>query len=565
MFNWYRKKKYQDYEINPDEIFLDDLNVSGLDKQQFEGVIEKPIPKRNLFMLFGFFALVVIIFCVQLFSLQIRSGDTFLAQSEDNRLRDVPLFAQRGIVYDRNGVELAWNIEGDDEQEFSFREYTLLEGHGHVLGYVQYPQKDDRGFYWRDGIIGQAGIEQRYNDELSGSNGAFLVEVDALGDVVSKNSIRVPEDGTNIHTTLDAHVQDALYRGLAQEARDGGFQGAAASIMSVENGDLLAFTSYPEYSPNILAEGSDVEAIEGFFNDPQKPFLNRVTNGLYSPGSTIKPFLGLAALHEDIITAQTRIFSVGFIEVPNPFNPGNSSIFKDWRPEGHGSTDIRHAIADSVNTFFYAIGGGYKNQKGLGISRIENYTRMFGISEKTGIDFGTEIEGTIPGPAWKEATFDDGTWRLGDTYITSLGQFGFQVTPLQMTRAVGALANGGRLLTPRLIDGDQEPESVSEGIGNEDYELIRLAMRDTVTKGTAQAVNISELAIAAKTGTAQVGANNEFYHSWIVGFFPYDEPEYSFAIVMERAKRGGVGSASRAMRTFLDHLREDYPEFFETE
>lgn len=563
MFKWYRKKKYQDYEINPDEIFLDTLNVSGLDTQQFEGVIEKPISRRSLVGLGSFFVLVVIVFSIRLVSLQIVHGEDYFMQSENNRLRDVPLFAERGIISDRNGIELAWNITGETEQNFSYRAYTQLKGHGHVLGYVQYPQQDDNGYYWRKDIVGQAGLEQDYDDVLSGENGAYLVEVNARGDVVSENKIRTPVHGQNITTTLDGRVGDALYRGLEQEAREGRFQGAAASIMNVNTGELIAFTSYPEYSPTILAEGKDAEAIQTFFTDSRKPFLNRVTNGLYSPGSTVKPFLGIAALHEGLINENTRIMSVGRIEIPNPYNPDNVSIFRDWRRTGHGSTDIRHAIADSVNTFFYAIGGGYNGQQGLGISRIEKYTRMFGIAEKTGIDFGSELSGTIPNPKWKEQTFQDGTWRLGDTYITSIGQFGFQVTPIQMTRAMAALANGGLLVRPVLSSGNIDIEPIQEDISPEDYNLIHLAMRDTVTKGTVQLVNIPQVAIAAKTGTAQVGADNEFYHSWIVGFFPYDNPQYSFAIVMERAPKSGSGSAARAMRKFLDTMVLEYPEFFE--
>lgn len=563
MFKWYRKRTYTDHEINPDEIFLDTLNVSNLDTQQFEGVIEKPIAARSLWFLVFATLAIFVIFSLRLVKLQLVEGQQYFAQSENNRLREIPLFAERGIILDRHGKELAWNRSGADEQAFSYRAYTEFSGNGHVLGYVQYPKQDDNGYYWREGIVGQAGLEQQYDDLLSGKNGAFLIEVDALGEVISKNHVRTPAPGENLQTTLDIRVQDALYRGLAKEAEEGRFQGAAASMMDVETGELIAFTSYPEYSPHILAEGQDVAAIEGFFHDQRKPFLNRVIDGLYSPGSTVKPFLGLGALNEHLIDANTRIMSVGQIEVPNPYNPENVSIFRDWRDEGHGMTDIRHAIADSVNTFFYAIGGGYAGQEGLGISRIESYTRSFGIAEKTGIDFGTELEGTIPTPDWKEKTFADGTWRLGDTYITSIGQFGFQVTPIQMTRAFAALANGGMLMTPILVAHEGDTTLVKKDIDYDNYALIHLALRDTVTKGTAQLVNIPELAIAAKTGTAQVGVDNEYYHSWIVGFFPFDEPQYSFAIVMERGPDGGHGSAARAMRKFLDIVRSEYPELFD--
>ncbi|MCI5050971.1 MAG: hypothetical protein MRY57_01540 [Candidatus Pacebacteria bacterium] len=559
MRKWF-KRKYRDYEILPDEIFLDDANVSNLDKQQFEGVIEKPIAQKALQFLGGFFGLCLLIFSGQLVYLQLAEGDSYLERSENNRLRSNPIFAERGVIYDRNGIEIAWNTEG--EEDFLNRAYTDRSGHGHLLGYVNYPERDSSGFFWRREIGGQAGIEKKYNDLLAGENGATLIEVDALGESLSNNRIAEPDDGDNLTTTIDTYIQHALYRAIETQAEEAGFVGAAASIMDIETGELIAFTSYPEFDPYTLAEGEDVEAINGFFTNPQKPFLNRVVSGLYTPGSTVKPFLGLAALNENLITENTTIMSTGRIEIPNRFNPSNSSVFRDWRREGHGLSDIRFAIADSVNTFFYAIGGGYQNQEGLGISQIERYIRAFDIAEPTGIDFGNEATGTIPSPSWKERVFDDGTWRLGDTYITSIGQFGFQVNPLQMTRATAALANNGNLLTPLLVKAEPEEKQVDISISPDDYQTIRSGMRDTVTEGTARIINVPEVSMAAKTGTAQVGVNNEFYNSWIIGFFPYENPQYSYAIVMERAPEDSEGSAGRAMRNFIDTVSEEYSEFW---
>lgn len=561
MRKWF-KRKYTDYEILPDEIFMDDANISGLNKQQFEGVIEKPIAQKTLQILGGFFAVCLLFFAGQLVYLQIVEGSTYLDRSENNRLRSTPIFAERGVIYDRNGEEIAWNSEG--EESYLNRAYTQLSGHGHLLGYVNYPEKDNNGNFWRREISGQAGIEKKYNDQLSGVNGAELFEVDALGSSVSSNLISQPQDGENLTTTVDTYIQHYLYEAIKEQALDSDFVGGAGSIMDINSGELLAFTSYPEFDPYTLAEGKDVDAINGFFTDPQKPFLNRVISGLYSPGSTIKPFLGLAALHEGLITKDTTIFSNGRIEIPNRFNPSNSSVFRDWRREGHGLTDIRFAIADSVNTFFYAIGGGFQGQSGLGITKIEQYMRAFDIAEKTGIDFGNESSGTIPSPSWKEQVFSDGTWRLGDTYITSIGQFGFQVTPLQMTRAVAALANKGTLLEPLLLVGESEKELVNPKINDQDYQTILSGMRDTVTEGTARNINVPYVSMAAKTGTAQVGVDNEFYNSWIIGFFPYEDPQYAFSIVMERAPRNNDGSASRAMRGFIEGVQENYSEFWET-
>jgi len=429
------------------------------------------------------------------------------------------------------------------------------------LGYVNYPQTDSRDNYWRTEISGLAGVEKEYNQLLSGVNGVQLKEIDALGEVISENTIQPSKVGDNLYTTVDSQIQHMLFEAIKNQAEKNKFVGGAGSIMNVHTGEMMAFTSYPEFDPYTLAEGQDIEKIQSFFSDPGKPFLNRLINGMYSPGSIIKPFLALGALKEKLITSKTKILSTGGIEVPNRFNPSNSSYFRDWRITGHGPTDVRHAIADSVNTFFYAIGGGYKDQKGLGISGIEKYIRSFDIAEKTGIKFGDESEGTIPSPDWKKRIFSDGVWRLGDTYNTSIGQFGFQVTPLQMTRATAAIANDGTLFEPLLVKQNPIASSVSEIISLEDYSLIRAAMRDTVSEGTAKNIDIPYVTIAAKTGTAQVGRDNEFYNSWIIGFFPYEKPQYAFSVVMERAPRGGVGSASRVMREFLDTLNKNYPQF----
>ena len=560
----HKKRKYKDYSINPDEIFMDTLNVSELDQQQFEGVMETPIALRSMFILTGIFAFVGIIFLGQLFSLQIIHGDEFLKKSEKNTLRSRPIFAERGIIYDRNQTELAWN-EARDESDFLYRKYISQSGFGHILGYVNYPQKDNHGVYWRKEISGQAGLEKKYNDILSGTNGSQLYEVDAQGNILSKNNIREGKKGGNLVTTIDAQLQHLLFEAIKKQAKEHNFVAGSGGIMDIRNGELLALVSYPEYDPYTLAEGKDIERIHSFFQAKNKPFLNRVVSGLYSPGSIVKPFLALAALHEGIIDEHTTILSTGGIKVPNKYNPSKSSIFKDWKHGGHGITDVKKAIAESVNTFFYAIGGGYKNQKGLGIFKIDTYLKDFGIAQKTGIDFGREFNGIIPSPEWKKKNYQDGIWRLGDTYITSIGQFGFQVSPLQMLRSVAALANGGTLWKPLLVLGNAPiSEKITPSIDGRDYEIVREGMRKTVTSGTARNINVSFMDFAAKTGTAQVGARNEFYNSWILGFFPAHKPKYAFVIAMEKGEKGKSGSASNAMRTFIDSIEQEYPEFWES-
>ncbi|MFT6361604.1 MAG: cell division protein FtsI/penicillin-binding protein 2, partial [Candidatus Paceibacteria bacterium] len=232
------KRKYRDFEIEPDQIFMDDLNVSDLNQQQFEGVIEKPISQKTLLFLGGFIILIFGVFFGRLIIVQLAQGDSFLKRSENNRLKRTPLFAERGVIYDRNNNEIAWNTNAGEEVQFSYRAYTERSGHGHLLGYVNYPQTDSSGNYWRTDISGQTGIEKKYNQELAGTNGSKLIETDAFGEGISNNIISMPENGTNILTTVDTYIQHYLYEAIKIQAEEAGFQGGAASVMDVHTGEL---------------------------------------------------------------------------------------------------------------------------------------------------------------------------------------------------------------------------------------------------------------------------------------------------------------------------------------
>jgi penicillin-binding protein 2 len=394
------------------------------------------------------------------------------------------------------------------------------------------------GFFWRESIVGKSGIEKKYNELLSGKNGSKVVEVNAEQSVVTENMMIQPEPGKNLTLTIDSIAQSALYNAIKKHAEENNFQGGSGVIMNVKNGELIAMTSYPEFDTNVLSQGKDTELISRYATDIRKVYLNRAINGLYTPGSIVKPYLAIGALQEGLITPQTTIFSSGQVEIPNRYNPSQPQIFRDWKKGGHGPTNVYTAIAESVNTFFYAIGGGYKDQPGLGISKIDTYINKFRIGTPTGFELENDKAGTVPSPEWKLKNFKDGAWRLGDTYNSSIGQFGFQVSILQMVRAVGAIANGGLLITPhiqkdRLIK-DSEKEVVT-GINPENYDIVRDAMRQTVLRGTAQALNVSYVSVSAKTGTAQTGKGNKFMNSWSTGFFPSNNPTYAFVVVMEMA------------------------------
>jgi penicillin-binding protein 2 len=224
---------------------------------------------------------------------------------------------------------------------------------------------------------------------------------------------------------------------------------------------------------------------------------------------------------------------------------------------------MERAIAVSSDIYFYEIGGGFQDQKPLGILNIDKYARTFGIAEKTGVDLGGEKQGIIPTPEWKAKTFNGEIWRVGDTYNTSIGQYGFQVTPLQMARAVASIANGGTLLTPHIRLGDTsfDSQKVTIPIDQEKMKVVKNGMRRVVTEGTGTALNLSAVKVAAKSGTAQVGLGNTNTNSWIVGFFPYEDPKYSFAILMERGPKSASGNATQVMREVIDYMSVYTPEY----
>ncbi|MEK7152060.1 MAG: penicillin-binding transpeptidase domain-containing protein [Patescibacteria group bacterium] len=558
------KKRTYNHEIDPDEIFLDSHNLPEFDIHQFEGRIERPISKQAVALMGIVFMLVGVVFLGRLMDLQVARGESYRERSENNRLRHIPIFAERGVIYDRNNQEMAYNVPSEDD--FSEREYIKQEGFSHVLGYISYPKKDSSGFYYQTAFEGKNGIESTYNDLLEGKQGIKINEVDVFGGVQSESTILPPEDGENIVLSIDARVQSKFYELIGNLSRDVSFTGGAGIIMNIENGELLALASYPEYSSDVLSRGSDSEKISAYINDPSKPFLNRAVSGLYTPGSTVKPYVGLGALHEGIVTADTSILSTGSISIPNPYFPDLPSIFNDWK--AHGWVDMRKAIAVSSNVYFYEIGGGYEDQKGLGIAKIEKYVRMFGLGELTGIDIPGDVEGVVPNPQWKESNFPGDPWKVGDTYHTSIGQYGFQVTPLQMVRAVAAIANDGTLVKPHLLIGiSEQPINQEEFIvGTIDIEgkyfnVIKEGMRRAVIEGSATGLNISQVSVAAKSGTAEVGVSKKRVNSWITGFFPYENPKYAFTVVMEEGPRANLIGALYVMRQLLEWMAVETPEY----
>lgn len=555
--NWRRSKKPS---VEFDEILLDASNLPSFNQGRMEGRMEMPITRRNIFIVGIIFALITFGFFGKLFSLQVIHGAEYREQSEANRLEEGLIIAERGVIYDRTGEMLAWNeYDYEDSNDFPLRAYTDRHGLGQLTGYISYPQKDTSGFYYRTAYIGRTGVESAYEELLNGMNGKVLVEVNANGGVLSSHSVEFPEAGESITLSIDAALSEAMYDIIETAVEKADFRSGAGAIMDVHTGEIIAMTSFPSFDPEVMADGDNVELIKIYNEDERFPFLNKVIGGAYTPGSIVKPFLAYAALAEKIISPDKIITSYGELLLPNPYDPGNPTRFADWR--AHGSMSMREAIAFSSNVYFYIIGGGFEDQKGLGITKINEYMRMFGFGQKTGMTNFGEQEGTVPNPEWKKQVFND-DWRLGDTYHTSIGQFGFQVTPVQMLRAYGAIANGGKLYTPHLEYGHVS-EYTDLGLNLAYLEIVHEGMRMTVNYdgGTARSLERSDVAIAAKSGTAEIGVDNAYVNSWVAGFFPYEEPQYAFILLMDRAPRSNALGATTIMGEVVEWMSTNTPHY----
>jgi len=313
-----------------------------------------------------------------------------------------------------------------------------------------------------------------------------------------------------------------------------------------QNGAVLAMVSYPAYDNNIFSGGISQNDYNNVLNDPSQPFFNRAIAAQYPTGSTIKPFLAYGALKENLISPNKIINDPGFITVQSQYDPNVVYTFRGVTP--HGPVDMREALAVSSNIYFYTVGGGYKDQKGLGPAGIKKYLDLFGWEQKTGIDLPGEFGGFVPSPDWKKEKKKESWWD-GDTYNLSIGQSDLQVTPLQVATAYGVIANGGTLYKPqivqKIINGSpnnypeiiQEftPEITSQNfIDTNNLRVVREGMRDGVAKpyGSSSMLNNLPVAVAAKTGTAEIGKEGH-YNTWVSAFAPYENPEIVLVVTIE--------------------------------
>jgi len=451
------------------------------------------------------------------------------------------------------------------------RDYLEGPYFSHLVGYTGKVSADDLkadSYYSLLDFIGKDGLEAKYEKELRGTPAKIAVSVNSNNTVLKTLVAKEAQSGNNLILNIDGNLQrlltDALYAKMVQTNAPG----AAAVVLDVKSGQILSLVSLPNFDNNIFNNNLGNEIYQELINNKNRPFFNRVISGFYPAGSTIKPFIASAALAENTIDPNYKIDdTLGYIAIPNEYNPEITYIFHDWRPQGF--VDMRRALAVSANVYFYEIGGGYKNIKGLGIDRIEKYLKLFGFGPPLGIDLPGETGGLVPNPAWKKAVKHE-DWYTGDTYNVSIGQGDVIITPLQLAAAMAAVANGGTLWRPKLvskiIDSNNnileefKPETIRTNlVGNDKLEIVREGLRDAVTEGSVYLLKDLPIKVAGKTGTAQVYSNlNKKTNAWFTGFAPYEDPQIALAIVIEGAGEGSIAAVPVAKEVFQWYYNQNY-------
>jgi penicillin-binding protein 2 len=447
------------------------------------------------------------------------------------------------------------------------RSYPLGPAAAHALGRVgevTLVQLGSKEFEELDPgtLVGQAGIESAYNRNLMGQDGRRRVVVNSRGLEVAEAERQPPQAGPSLTLTLDADLQRAMERA---------FNGRAGSAVALDpqTGEILAMTSTPAYDPNQFATGLDPGVWGRLSTDPANPLMNRVIQGQYAPGSLFKVVMATAALEEGVITPQTTFYCPGYLSIYN-------TIFRCHKASGHGVMDVRKAIAQSCNVFFYNVGVR------LEIERIARYAKRMGLGSVTGVDLPHEVGGLIPSPEWKLRT-QNTPWYAGETVSVAIGQGQVTVTPMQMARVAAVLATG-RLVHPHLVKAagnatvppcDESHESPcwrtpdELGLRPETLAVVREGMRLVVAEGTGWRARLPGVDVCGKTGSAQVVAHARLArggvteamqpHGWFICFAPADHPRIAMAVLVEHGVAGGESAAPVAHEILASYFRVGAP------
>jgi len=572
--------------------------------------------------------LVVGLLGLRLWHLQILEGPYYRDLSENNRTRQVLLEPARGLIYDRNGILLANNVpsfslyvtlEDVKDREalirqltellgldpavvrkkmetkgskllprkikdrMTLRDATLVESRrldmpgvmiqvesqrnypggliaAHILGYVgeisaDQLEKPEFGDLHQGSIVGQYGIEKSYDRHMRGMAGQKNVEVDAVGHVKRAAVIEKPEAGNDLYLTIDVRLQK-----LAEDLL-GGEQGAIVAL-DPNNGDILAMASRPAFDPNILSRELTAKQWVEIVQDEGRPLNNRASQGQYPPGSTFKIPMAVAALETKTMSPSSTIHCTGGYQF-------GKRLYRDWKVGGHGYVDLHEALVHSCDVYFYSVG------QRMGIDVIAEFGKDFGLGRATGVELPSERSGIMPSTAWKQKVKRE-SWLPGETISAAIGQGFVTVTPLQMASMMATVANDGVNYRPRLVHAVmdratgnlQELPAVPRGKINakpETFRIIKDALADVVTKGTATRAKSSMVTIGGKTGTAQVAAlrpgpeeniPKKFRdHAWFVAFAPVQSPKIAVVVLAEHMGHGGAAAAPLAKEVIETYIK----------
>lgn len=496
--------------------------------------------------------------------------DEDIANYEKERKRS-RRFTSIALKTPLNQIEVArfsvnqYRFPGLEIKGYQRRFYPYGSALTHVIGYVAKINDKDVERLEKEGIfpnyaathdIGKLGIERYYESVLHGKTGYEEVEVNSRGRVIRQLHEQAPQAGKDIYLTVDLELQIYIEKLLTTSR-------AAVVVSDPRNGEILALVSNPSYDPNLFVNGISGPNYRELLGNPDRPLINRTTQGLYPPASTVKPFISVAALSEKIITRNTTIFDPGWWQLP-----GSEKRYRDWKRYGHGNLNVVKAIVESADTFFYQV--AYD----MGIDRLSAWMTRFGYGEYSGIDLIEEYNGVMPTREWKERRYKK-RWYQGDTIPVGIGQGYWTSTPIQMAKALNILINDGVVKTPHLLLGtkegngmlpyEQKTSPAIADIHSGYWELAKSGMYGVANapNGTGRKFFAgTPYKAAAKSGTAQVFSYETYNasklaerlrdHKLMIAYAPYDNPTVAVTIILEN---GGAGPAvGTLVRQILDHV-----------
>lgn len=554
------------------------------------------------FLLPVFLGVLLLVLSGRLFQVMLFQGEYYRALSDSNRVRTTIIHAPRGIIFDRNEQPLVYNMpgfrktlngktalldrehalellaKGDKSLEVdSLRQYPYKEAFSHVVGYIgqiSETQLQDPAFsaYQAGDLLGKEGIEQEYEESLRGIDGKKLSEVDATGKPIRDLGTTDPISGRNITTTLDAKLQVAASQAMTNVKK-------GAVIVSTPKGEILAMVSKPSFDPNLFTLGSGYktgttsgyQTVAEVLTDGQsQPLLNRAIGGIYPPGSTFKLVTAIAGLTNNIIDERYQIQDTGMVKI-GTFSFGNWYYIQYGKTDG--TVDVVKAIKRSNDIFFYRLA------EKVGVDTLSKTAAQFGIGKTLGIDLPGEAKGLLPTQSWKKNQIGE-QWYLGDTYHYGIGQGYLLTTPLQVNAFTVAIANGGIVYRPRLIEKNENPIIAKLSLSQHTLNLVYQGMREScaptgvawplfnlkvknsklaidgknflaapIGSGSA-AVKKDEriITVACKTGTAQHGGEKDLPHAWITLFAPAENPQVVVTVLNESSGEGSNEAAPIAKK-----------------